>query len=205
MRYEELLDLLQIRAENLGLRDEATGRTDAAILELYIWQALIDMSEMADVPQLMRNDVLLFVTEDGVNNYALPEDWGRLITPRVRNRRGIYLWDTIKQYDLEYCDINVLARQYSATKSRPRLFSTVERRLYLFPTPDSNNTLNYTVKGVYVTRQERPGLDDEVPIPYPGMLVDLALYRYAADLGKMMDSLANARTENLVRLATGSR
>lgn len=205
MRYEEILDLLQIRAENLGLKDAATERTDSAILELYLWQGLIDMSELADVPALMRHDVLLFTTESGVNTYRLPEDWGRLIQPRVRNRRGIYLYDTIKQYDLEYADPNVLARQHSPTRSRPRQFTVIERSLILYPTPDDNSGLNYTVKGVYVLRQERPALDDEVPVPYPGMLVDLALYRYAADLGKMIQSLADARTENVVRLAVGSR
>lgn len=205
MRYSDILDLVQIRAENLGLKDAATDRTDSAILELYLWQGLIDMSEMADVPALMRRDTLLFTTESGVNTYRLPEDWGRLIQPRVRNRRGIYLYDSIKQHDLEYTDPNVLARQYSPTLSRPRQFTVIERSLILYPTPDDNSSLNYTVRGVYVLRQERPALDEEVPIPYPGMLVDLALYRYAADLGKMIQSLADARTENLVRLAVGSR
>jgi hypothetical protein len=196
---------MQIRAENLGLKDPATDRTDSAILELYIWQALIDIAEMADVPALMRNDVLLFVTESGVNTYQLPADWGRLIMPRVRNRRGIYIYDGQRQFDLEFVDSNVLARQYSPTLTRPRQFTVIERKLMLYPTPDNNNSSNYTVKGVYVVRQERPELDDEVPLSYPGMLIDLGLFRYAADAGKSIQALADARVENMARLGVASR
>lgn len=205
MRYSDLIDLMQIRAENLGLKDPNTDRTDSAILELYVWDALLEAAEMADVPALMRNDVLLFITESGVNTYALPQDWGRLIMPRVRNRRGVFLFDSISQYDLEYTDSNVLARQYSATMARPRQFTVIERKLLLYPTPDSNSGLNYTIKGVYVTRQERPSLDDEVTFTYPHMLIEMGLFRYAADMGKSIQALAEARTENLVRLAASSR
>jgi hypothetical protein len=205
MRYAELLDIVQLRAEQLGIKDPATDRTDSAVLEIYIHQALIDISEMADVPALMRNDALLFVTESGVNTYQLPMDWGRLIMPRVRNRRGIYLYDGIQQFDLEHTDPNVLARQYSSTLARPRQFTVVERQLMLFPTPDNNSGLNYTIKGVYVVRQERPNLDDEVRVPYPGMLIDLTLYRAAADLGKSIQSLAEAKVENMARLGVASR
>lgn len=196
---------MQLRAENLGLIDASTGKTDTAILELYVWQSLIDISEVTDVPSMMRHDTTLFTTDVGVSEYRLPEDFGRLIMQRVRNRRGVYIFDGVQQFDLEYTDINVLARQYSAVNSRPRQFTVIERTLKLFPAPDSNSGLHYTVRGVYVVRQERPALDDEVILPYPGMIVDIGLNRYATDMGRPIQSLAESRAEHMARLAIGSR
>ena len=204
IRYSDLSDLMLQRMERLGFVSPE-GRADAAEAELYLFHALLDIVELVDTPQFERNNQEITVTSNGIAEYAMPDDYGRLIHPRVQNKRGIFLWDTVSNTDLEYIDPNAFARQSSLANARPEQFTVIGRALWLFPTPDANGTSNYTVRGLYIVRPSRPDLEDEVTLSYPSALIDQALYRLASDMGKTNEMLTNARSEGIARLARGSR
>lgn len=205
LRYTDLLDILLQRAERLGLMEAEQLHADAAELELYLFQALLDITESVDIPTYMVNNTTIATTVAAQASYPLPADYGRLIQPRVQNRRGIYLYDTVRLIDLEYIDPNAYARQYQLIPGTPRQFTVTQRTLSLFPQPDSNNTNNYTVRGIYIQRVDRPELEDEVLLSYPTALIDEALFRLASDMRKPMQALAMARSEAMARLLAGSK
>lgn len=190
------------RAERLGLIDPDSKKVDAAELELYLFQALLDVIEITDLPAYMVQNTNIVTTAIGIAQYPMPDDYGRLISPRVQNKRGIYLFDTLDNMDLTYIDPNSFARQVSMFNSKPTQFTITQRSLWLFPTPDSTN---YTVRGIYMQRVNRPDLDDEVPIMYPTALIDDALFRLASDMNRASQSLTATRMESLTRLVAGSR
>ncbi len=193
------------RAVRLGLIDKTSGNPDATELELYMFQALLDIVEMVDMPAFMHHDDNMMATGTGIIDYPVPIDFGRLIYPRVQNRRGIYLYDTFQNVDLEYVDPNVFSRKISQTNSRPTSFTVMERRLWLYPTPDSNSGSNYTVRGVYIKAVSKPELDEDVLFGFPTVLVDVALSRLAADIAKQTQALSATREEIAARLLGGSR
>ena len=202
--YSDLSDLMLQRMGRLGFVSPE-GRADAAEAELYLFHALLDIVELVDTPQFVRNNQEITVTSNGIAEYAMPDDYGRLIHPRVQNKRGIFLWDTVRNTDLEYIDPNAFARQSSSANARPEQFTVIGRTLWLFPTPDANVTSNYTIRGLYVVRPSRPALEEEVTLSYPSVLIDQALYRLASDAGKVNEALAGARNEGVARLMQGSR
>ena len=205
LHFSDILDLLMTRAERLGLVSGPEKHADAAELEMYLFQALLDITESVDIPAYLKRDNAIAVTTTGQPDYPLPDDFGRLILPRVQNKRGIYLYDTFRNADLEYLDPNVFARNSSLLNSRPTQFTVIERRIWLYPTPDGNGTSDYTIRGLYMQVINRPDLDDEVPLGYPTALVDVALFRFASDMGKQIQALAVTREESMKRLAVGSR
>ena len=205
LKYADILDLLMTRSVRLGLADKISGNPDAAELELYMFQALLDIVEMADMPAFMHHDNNMMVTTKGLSDYAMPDDFGRLIYPRVQNHRGMYIYDTFQNVDLEYVDPNVFSRKVSLTNGRPTSFTVMERRLWLYPTPDGNGTADYIVRGVYVKAMSKPDLNEDVLFGFPTVLVDVALSRLAADIGKQVQALSATREEITARLLAGSR
>ena|SRR3990167_114831 len=205
LHFSDVLDLLETRAERFGLVSRTEQKADTAELEIYMFQALLDITESVDIPAYLKRDQAIAVTTAGLLDYPLPTDFGRLILPRVQNKRGIYLYDTVRNADLEYVDPNVFARHSSLINARPTQFTIIKRRIHLYPTPDGNGTSDYTVRGLYMQVVERPELDDEVPLGYPTALVDVALFRMATDAGKQVQALAATRAESMARLAAGSR
>lgn len=205
LHYSDILDLLMTRSERIGLVSGPENHSDAAELEIYMFHALLDITESIDIPAYLKRDNAIAVTTTGQPDYSLPVDFGRLILPRVQNRRGIYLYDTFENADLEYLDPNVFARNSSLSNSRPTQFTVIGRRIWLYPTPDGNGTSDYTLRGLYMQVIDRPDLDDEVPLGYPTALVDVALFRLASDAGKQVQALAATRAESMTRLAVGSR
>lgn len=203
MQYSDMLDILQTRSENMGILAE-DGMSDAIELEHYIYQALLDLTEMADLREYMARDTNITVTSAGTPDYAMPDDYGRLIRPRVMNRRGIYLYDTFRNEDLEYVEPNVFNRKTALVNARPGQFTVQGRSLWLYPTPDDNSTNNYTIRGSYIRRVARPGLDEDVLLEYPTALIDTALYRVASDRDKLTQGLVQAREEAVARLLRGS-
>jgi hypothetical protein len=190
------------RAERLGLVDESSKKADAAELELYLFQALLDLTDGADLPAYVVQNITIASTAQGTANYAMPDDYGRLIMPRVQNKRGLYIFDGLLNTDLTYIDPNSFARQVSLTQGKPEQFTITQRQLWLYPTPDATA---YTIRGVYIQRVDRPDLDDDVLLGYPTALIDEALFRLASDMNRMTQTLLTMRVESLARLAAGSR
>lgn len=205
LRYADILDILMTRAVRLGLIDTRSGNPDAAELEMYMFQALLDIVELADMPAFMKHDDNMMITTDNLADYDMPNDFGRLIYPRVQNRRGIYIYNGFQNSDLEYVDPNVFSRKVSLIRSQPQIFTVMERRLWLYPTPNANGTTNYTVRGVYIRAVSKPDLDEDVLFGFPTVLVDVALARLASDIGKHVQALASSREEIIARLTAASR
>ena len=204
MKYGDILDLLMQRAERLGLVDAATQQADAAELQLYMYQALLSLTEAVDLPEYLVQNELIATTTAGHTVYTLPPDFGRLIMQRVNAKRGIYLFDTIDNTDLDYLDPNSFARQVAPQNGRPDAFTVTGRSLWVFPPPDSNTGQQYTLKGLYVARVSRPDLDDEVVLTHPVALITEALFLLSADMNKTNQGLNATRTEALARLAAGA-
>lgn len=202
LKYSDLVDIMIQRAERLGLVDADSKKADAAEIELYLFQALLDITDGGDLPAYMIQNTTIATTTTGVAQYPLPADFGRLITPRVQNKRGIYLFDTFEMTDLTYIEPNAFARQVSITNTKPEQFTVTQRNLYVFPTPDRDT---YTIRGVYIQRVDRPELDDDVLIMYPTALIDEGLFRLASDMNRVNQTITTLRTEALARLMGGSR
>lgn len=202
LKFSDLIDVLLQRAERLGLVDQDSKKADAAELELYLFQGLLDITDACDLPAYIVQNTNIAATVRGVSSYPMPDDYGRLITPRVQNKRGIYSFDTLLNTDLTYVDPNSFARQVSLIQGPPTQFTITQRALWLYPTPDS---ASYVVRGVYVQRVDRPDLDDDVLIAYPTALIDEALFRLASDMNRVSQSLTAARAESMARMIAGSR
>jgi hypothetical protein len=203
LRYTDLLDIMMQRGARLGLLDEASQKVDATEMELYLFQALLNVSETHDLEAYLINNPQIAATSAGINRYAVPADYGRLITPRVQNRRGMYVFDGVRTFDLEYLDPNGFSRLVSAQNAPPVSFTVMRRQLWLYPTPDSNNGVDYTIRGLYVERVGRPDLDEEVMLSYPTVLVDEALFILAGDMNRVTSALAAKRAEGLSKLIGG--
>ncbi len=202
LKFSDLLDIMMQRAERLGLVDADSKKADAAEIEIYLFQALLDLTEGGDLPAYLVQNTTIATTTTGTASYPMPADYGRLILPRVQNKRGLYLFDDFELVDLTYIDPNAFSRQVTLTNGKPEQFTITQRNLYLYPTPDKDT---YTVRGLYMQRVDRPELDDEVPIMYPMALIDEGLFRLASDMNRVTQSLAATRSEARLRLFLGSR
>jgi hypothetical protein len=205
LKYSDLMDILLQRAQRLELVDADSRKADTAELELYLFQSLLSIVELVDIPVYMNQNPTIVTTKTGIPNYPMPDNYGRLIMPRVQNKRGIYLFDTLQNIELTYIDPNVFTRQVSLQNGRPSQFTVMQRTLWLYPTPDSNSGHNYTIRGIYMQRIDRPQLTDEVILPYPSALVEEALFRLASDMNKANASLIGTRTAALTLLVGGSK
>lgn len=191
------------RGARLGLVDDMSRKVDATEMELYLFQALLDVSEVHDLEAYMVHNSQVATTGAGDNQYKMPDDYGRLITPRVQNKRGLFVFDGIRSTDLEYLDPNGFARLVSVQESPPTFFTVMRRQLWLYPTPDANNGNDYTIRGVYIERVGRPDLDEEVLLSYPTVLVDEALFLLAGDMNRVTPALAAKRAEGITKLIGG--
>ena len=203
MKYKNLLDMLIPRVERLGLIDTSTGRADAAELELYLYQSLLDILDAFDFEAYTIIDDNMAITQAGTRNYALPTRFGRLIYPRVMGKRGIFLQDVTdaEAFDLEFVDPNTFMKRPSLANRRPTHFTISQRQLYLYPTPDAAaGGSAYTVIGAYIERVERPEPDDDVILPNPAALIHNTIYLIASDTGKLNNILIQQRNESLQNL-----
>jgi hypothetical protein len=79
----------------------------------------------------------------------------------------------------------------------------MRRQIWLYPTPDDNNGEDYTVRGLYIERVDRPNLDEDVLISYPTVLVDEALFILAGDMNRVTPQLAAKRAEGIAKIIGG--
>jgi len=202
MTYRDLLDVVLIRAQRLGLVDPESGKADGVELLLYMYQALLSIVELTDLEEYTSFASVLTATAANVSSYALPEDFGRLILPRALAKRGLTLVDGLEVTDLNYEEPNALTRKPELPVQRPTAFTVLQRQLVLSPIPDGP----YVVRGLYVAQVNRPALEAEVLLQHPDALIQETLWRLAGDMGKLqqMPGLTATRTEALARLVGGA-
>jgi hypothetical protein len=201
LKYSDLLDIMEQRAERLGLIDVDEGRADSVELMLYVFQALLEIVESADIPAYMTYDALIAQTTTGKADYNLPDEFGRLILPRVHNKRGFYLFDTVNNVQLEYMEPPSFFARTEMSNNVPIFFTVAEEKMWLSPPPNGV----YTIRATYIKQITRPELDDTVTLQYPTALIETALQRFATDVGKQAQGLTTSKQESLVRLTQGSR
>ena len=96
VKYGDILDLLLQRAERLGLVDAATQQADSAELLLYMYQALLSLTEAVDLPEYLVQNELIATTTAGQSVYTLPPDFGRLIIEETEKWRTVIRAANIK-------------------------------------------------------------------------------------------------------------
>ena len=185
MDYTQLTDIVLTRARRLGLKNPESGIVDASDIELAIYSALLDLVGKYDLDGFVVTNTSMFTTTIGIDEYALPADFSRFVTPREKDRYGIGVWDGSSLSPLVYQRPDEMIRLRPTTNNRPRYYTlTAYGKVKLSPTPDANGTTNYTGRGVYV----RDLLPDElesgtVPLGYAMVLEKVALAQLGVDLG----------------------
>lgn len=185
MDYETILNRVLGRARRLKLTMPETGLVDAADCALSLHSTLSQLLGHYDLDAFTVAGTL-FVTSAGVDTYALPADFGRLLVPQDRDASGLTLLTsaTASPADLTYRDPALFHRLRSTTTGRPGFFTFSGKRVVLDPTPDSNSDSDYTVTGVYMQEVSLDALEDiDLPLTYGAVLEHTALAQLASDSG----------------------
>ena len=201
MIYRDLIPLLQTRADRLGLIDVQTGRSDPDELGRYMAVAVTYFREKYDLDEFITIDRALFQTQVSEESYALPNGFGRLLTPENRDYGGITLsaTDGTNQRPMEYKPPAVFNDTFDTSETgEPVEFTITGRWMRLSPTPDDE----YLVGGTYVERNTF-ALDDLMPMMLESPLVTRTLTILAADMGRVNQLLALEYQDALSVLANG--
>ena len=168
--YSDLLDIMLPRMERLGLLAPGEQKADATEAELYLFNALLEILEVSDIPAYLTYNDHMVETSVGDASYPLPDDFGRLILPRVRNKRGLYLFDQARTTDLEYLDPNTFHRQTPAHTRNT--YEVYRHRAHTLALSRATRQCppQFHCQGTYVMQAVRPDLSDRsdfYPIPLP--------------------------------------
>ncbi len=200
MTYDTIITLVLARARRLGLKNPDSGLVDAADCEVAVFSALVDLVGTYDLDGFTVPNPAMFVTTAGVDEYALPEDFGRFITPRDEKEYGIGVYDGSSLAPLTKQSPEEMLRLRQTTNAKPAYYTlTAYGRIKLSPTPDANSGTNYTGRGVYIRDITPEELDTgTVPVAYAAALEKIALAQLCEDLGHPTTPLKQgARTQGL--------
>ncbi len=196
MRGRLVLDLILARASSLGLTTAAGGAVDAASVELTLLYTLQTLAETFDFDLLTVISDPLLATQTDERQYALPPDFGRLMTPHDDLESGLFLDDGTNEHPLRYRDPITFRQEQTTTSQRPAYFTIVHGpALRLDPPPDSNSNAGYTITGVYIRTVDVSILEEDVPMFQTGCLVDMVLGTLAMDHGHANAALYLQRGE----------
>lgn len=180
MRFGDVLNIIEARARVLRLD------IDSAILELGMYYQLQKLCDAYDLDAFTEDNPIMAVTTEGIETYALPDNYGRMLHPFSANSRsvvsGFRLYVSASNIqDLTYERPQDFMRLDRVTESTPNTITIIGRQLYLNPVPNSNSSSNYQVQGTYIKRFDQPDLDDDVTIEEPSFLVSATLLQMAQD------------------------
>lgn len=201
MTYGDLLDILIGRCFDLKVFGE--GQVDVARLELAILDVEMDIAGRFLLDAYVVVNTTMFVTQANQDTYGLPDDFGRVIPPREELRTGIFVYDGSQNAELERITAERLVRESLPTlTSKPARFRLVpEHKIQLAPIPDSNNSANYTIRGMYIRRLGRHEPEDWIDLTHPEALRDGVLAQVTNDKGHPAAAKFQADYErNLARL-----
>ena len=196
MQTRTVVDMVLARCQDLGLKGES-GQVDGSAVELMLLHVLQGLADSYDLDGLTKISDPMFVTSTGQTTYALPEDWGRRLTPQDDDTSGIRCRSSAtNEWDLKYRDPMEFRRQRSTTNTRPAYFTLLSgNTLELDPPPDGNSGVGYLGVGVYIQAITADLLDGEVPLSHPAALVDMTVARLAADKSHPNQQLLAAQGE----------
>ena len=164
MNWDDLLQETIGHARLARLESEATGQVDMGVVEAAVLYVLRDLSARYDFGWLTVRNPTWFVTEPGVDEYELPAGFGRLVNPNDRGEYGVLVNNGTHETGLKYRDPADLVEEQTPTNYQPTDFSILASgRMWLYPKPDSNDDLNYTISGVYISDVRAIDRDGDVP------------------------------------------
>jgi hypothetical protein len=199
MTYDELSRLIAGRLRTAGIVEASSAQVDIGEVHLTLLSLLGGLVQAYDLDSFTLYVEHWFATEAGEPMYDLPEDFGRLITPREPGESGVFLHAGTLTSELTYQEAREAAEHGTQTEGIPSDFTLVAPgRLWLSPTPDDNHGDNYTVGGVYVRQIHPSTLTGTVPTPLVSALEHLCVGQIADDKGvnnaRLQAKAAEART-----------
>ena len=155
---------------------------------MYIQAAMRYLANRYQLQHFLRMNRELFRTVANVESYQIPDNYG-FQYPQDDHHSGIAISNTdgASRVDLEYYEPARYNLVRSTTTGRPAWFTLIENLMYLQPTPDAI----YIVEAV--ERPTQSGVD--IPEPYVEMVQAETLYRMAADMGRLNQSLIDDRIQ----------
>lgn len=201
MTYGDLTDILIGRCYDLKLFGD--GQVDVARIELAILDVEMEIAGRFVLDAYLVVNEAMFVTQSGESTYILPDDFGRVLPPREELRTGIFVNDGTTNAELERITAERLVREALPVRTgKPARFRLApDRKMELAPLPDSNNSSNYTVRGMYIRRITRRESEDSLDLTHPEALRDGVLAQLAGDRGHGAAAQFKADYErNLARL-----
>lgn len=183
MHMRLLIDLILSRCQTLGLTGTTQTPVDASAVELTLLHVLQGLSDGYDFETLTRiGDPYFFVTRVGERQYALPDDFQRFLLPKDEQTDGLSLHDGTTEWELTYKIPGEFRRQWSTTNGKPQSYTLLYGpTVMLDPPPDANSTTGYRGVGAYIRTITPDLLEGEVPMLFPGALLDMALGQLATD------------------------
>lgn len=188
MQLFDLATSLLPRAQRLGLGDPATGFVDHAELEVYCQGAVRYLANRYQLRHFLAMNRELLRTTVDIERYHLPAGYG-FVAPQDDHHSGLAVTesDGTAPVNLEYKAPATYALLRTTTTGRPAWFTLAEGALWLMPVPDAV----YVVQAIY-----RPVQDvDEIPEAYVEAVGAEALWRLAADAGKVSPALQDERVQ----------
>jgi len=178
-----LLDMLLLRAQDVGLTEEDSGKVDVTSLLQRVVHILETLSDTYDLDALTMTATPLVTTQSGQRDYALPPDFKRFINPRDHDESGLFLIRNGQSRPLGYRDPWTLERQKTETAGIPAFFTRLGGVIRLDPPPDDNDGAQYTLSGLYIRHTSRETLETDIQQLPAALLLDMALAQYALDKG----------------------
>lgn len=187
-RWMDFADQIESRMRRLGVPDDVA---DALLVAHNVLQNFVDVY---DLPGYHRFNDAMFQTLSGQTTYPLPEDFGRLLKVRDQlflgtpgtGQSGFFLaGGDLAPFPLNYDEPIAFRNGVRSQRGKPHHFTMSGRQLILDPPPDDNKGDNYLGQGVYVAKVERPdlGLEGEIYLEEPSVLISATLYQMASDRG----------------------
>ena len=198
MFLTDVVDQLLPRVQTLNLADPQTGFADREEIAFYVQQALRYLANRYQLQHFLDMNRALLTTSATIEHYTIPANYG-FWYPEETYRSGMVISeaDGTQVYNLTYYDparFNLIFNR--ATTGKPVAFTLMGGLIHFFPIPDKV----YQIQALERSSQE--GATD-VPEPYAEAIKVEALYRMAADKGRLSATLQDERTEILRTLVNG--
>ena len=198
MQSNDLITQLLPRAQRLNLVDPTTGFIDRDEVLTYMQAAIRYLANRYQLQHFLRMNHELFRTANNVESYQITNNYG-FQYPQNTRQSGFALTNTdgTSLSNLEYYEPARYNLVRSSTTGRPAWFTLIENLMYLQPTPNAI----YIVEAI-----DRPAQDGvDIPEPYVEMVQAETLYRMAADLGKLNQSLIDDRIQMTRTVVNGEQ
>lgn len=208
MLWADLLDILLARCQRLKLWSEGATQPDSADIEMALLDVELTISGRTPIDAHTVENLAMFATQTGIDTYALPSDFGRLLPPARDRESGLWIWDGTMQWPLEVWDFKKFREYQETDNARPTACTVKGRTIRLTPPPDSNDDAHYTGRGVYIQQVAVRDIDDDLDVTHADALRDGVLCQLAEDYNHAQQQVLRAnweRSQNRLLVEQGLR